>query len=1018
MPEEERLAIRLLGELVVARGAARQPLPASKKTRALLGYLVIAAAAQTRSRLCDLLWDTPDDPRAALRWSLTRLRPLVDEPTMARIVANRETVAFEAEGADVDLADVTALIGARGERLSAASTEALEAAARRFSGELLEGLELPDCYRYHEWLSAERERVRGLELGLLDAIVTRLNPTEPERALEYARRRVAIDPLDDTAHASVVRILARLGRRADASAQIETCQHILSRELGGRRSPALDAARVALAQETARRRESVAEPRVPSAAPVDPPPDAAHQESGARPLVGRRTELVTIQNAVAALATDRASEVLLISGEPGIGKTRLAEELVGLARAAGASALIARTFEAEQARPYGVWADLARHDKSSALRAPFDGREGDASGQQALFDAVVQALYAATRERRLTLVIDDLQWLDGASAALFHYVLRQLESTRVLFVFTARSGELDDNAPVVAILRSLRLANRLRPIELGPLDAEEIGALARLVTSHDVDSSRVFEESGGNPLFAREIARALAAGEDPHGFSMAKLVEDRLTRLDGPARDALLWAAALGRSWDPALLARASGAAIGAVIERLGALIRAGIVTLVEGEGELRYAFSHELVRRAVLGASPEPMRRLVHLGIARTLEGEVGDDDPRWSEIVHHASMAQDARLAAAACERAGAACLRMCAPSQAREFARRGVFWADRLPDPERLVRRSALLWKAATAGVDSSFDVESELERTMAEARERDLPQVEAACRCALAEIAYERGDDDDAVERNVRDAASLSRHTDDVDAAKSLALAGYCLTMIERDHAKANDLLREAESLCERQGIELSDLYLGLGLAARHAGDREKAQKALERGVSCARRTRGAHHECVGLKHLAMLSSDEARWSDLSALAERLVQRADLLSEGSEAAFGRALGALARLGAGDPAARQALAVACDTLAELDARGSLAYVLTRSAEIDLERGEAAEARSAAERAVAAARVLGKPSGVARALAALARVAKEEGDHQGALELVAEAERLGDQPDGLSAAAKSALASARGAA
>ena len=109
--------------------------------------------------MCELLWDGPDDPRAALRWSLTKIRPLLDDDGAARIVADHEHVSFEPAGAVVDLASLRAESGTDPGSLS---IEVLARAAARFRGEFLEELDLPDCYRYHEWWTAERESIRAL----------------------------------------------------------------------------------------------------------------------------------------------------------------------------------------------------------------------------------------------------------------------------------------------------------------------------------------------------------------------------------------------------------------------------------------------------------------------------------------------------------------------------------------------------------------------------------------------------------------------------------------------------------------------------------------------------------------------------------------------------------------------------------------------------------------------------------------------------------------------------------------
>jgi len=146
------LEIRLVGDVSVRRGGVALALPASKKTRALLGYLAVTGRPQRRDRLCALLWDGPDDPRAALRWSLTKLRPVLDEADVARLVADRDHVELVAHGAAIDVATIRAAVpgGAPG-AIARATTAELAAAAPLIRGDLLEGLDLRDCYRWDEW---------------------------------------------------------------------------------------------------------------------------------------------------------------------------------------------------------------------------------------------------------------------------------------------------------------------------------------------------------------------------------------------------------------------------------------------------------------------------------------------------------------------------------------------------------------------------------------------------------------------------------------------------------------------------------------------------------------------------------------------------------------------------------------------------------------------------------------------------------------------------------------------------
>src|SRR4051812_45615066 len=198
--------IRVLGELVVVRGGRSLSLPASKKTRALLGYLAVTGRSHTRERLCELLWPGPDDPRAALRWSLTKLRAVLGAGFLE---ADRERVALA--GISTDLTDVQAIL-VRG--MEAAGTTDLSSAVSRFHGELCEGLGLPDCYRYQEWHTAERQAARALHASLLTTLVRRFE-ADPERALGWARQWVSIEPLSESAHGAVIRCLAKLGHKRE-----------------------------------------------------------------------------------------------------------------------------------------------------------------------------------------------------------------------------------------------------------------------------------------------------------------------------------------------------------------------------------------------------------------------------------------------------------------------------------------------------------------------------------------------------------------------------------------------------------------------------------------------------------------------------------------------------------------------------------------------------------------------------------------------------------------------------------
>jgi pimeloyl-ACP methyl ester carboxylesterase/DNA-binding SARP family transcriptional activator len=229
------LSIRLLGEFQVVRDGTPVALPPSRKTRALLAYLVVTGRRHRRERLCGLLWDVPDDPRGSLRWSLSRLRPLVDRPDREHIVADREFVAFDAKGVSVDLTQVRRELAGGPEALP---TERLLDLSAAFGGDFLEGMALPDQQDFEAWLLAERDGARRTRASLLSALLPRLMAT-PEKAIPHARHLVEADPWSLGAHVSLLECLVRTGRREEAELQRSRSEKALA-DAGTKDLTALD----------------------------------------------------------------------------------------------------------------------------------------------------------------------------------------------------------------------------------------------------------------------------------------------------------------------------------------------------------------------------------------------------------------------------------------------------------------------------------------------------------------------------------------------------------------------------------------------------------------------------------------------------------------------------------------------------------------------------------------------------------------------------------------------------------
>src|SRR5215831_2355072 len=172
MKSSQPLRINLLGPLEIHRGKQRVELPASKKARALLAYLISNTRKHRRDRLTELLWDVADDPKGGLRWCLTKIRPLVDDRQRSRILADRETVEFRPEDAQVDLLVLREKLKDGPSRLA---LNELQDLAAMFRGSFLESLDLPDFDNFQAWLVAAREDVRQQHMSILRAITKELS---------------------------------------------------------------------------------------------------------------------------------------------------------------------------------------------------------------------------------------------------------------------------------------------------------------------------------------------------------------------------------------------------------------------------------------------------------------------------------------------------------------------------------------------------------------------------------------------------------------------------------------------------------------------------------------------------------------------------------------------------------------------------------------------------------------------------------------------------------------------------
>ncbi len=264
--EQSQVSLTMLGPMRLSRGGVDVPLPKSRKVRALLAFLALSNREVTRSRLCELLWDVPSDPRGELRWCLSRLRSVLDDDDRQRVVTRGDAVALDLDDCDVDVLRITRASNADPRALDLSQLLAL---AALFRGELLEDLQIDDSPLFGQWLGAERRRLRTAHVSVLQTIVDRLPPEAPE-VLEHLARWLEVDPFERVAHERLLTALVRQGRVREAEAHLAATIRLF--ELEG-----LEWIGIREAWRRAKDAQRSAEPRVLSAEPppASAPPDPA-----------------------------------------------------------------------------------------------------------------------------------------------------------------------------------------------------------------------------------------------------------------------------------------------------------------------------------------------------------------------------------------------------------------------------------------------------------------------------------------------------------------------------------------------------------------------------------------------------------------------------------------------------------------------------------------------------------------------------------------------------------------------
>ena len=400
-------------------------------------------------------------------------------------------------------------------------------------------------------------------------------------------------------------------------------------------------------------------------------------------MVGRDRELARVTGLLDD-AVAGAGRLMLCTGEAGIGKTRLAEELAAAALARAVPVAWARAADRDSSPPYGLWrlvlAEAAirtgtgdggpRPDLWSQVFGDAERPALADSGSAyrfALFAEVRRRLAATAAPAGLLLVLDDLQWADEASAVLLTELVRQLRGTRILVFASYRTAPGPGDRGDQALLRMSAEANAER-LDLPGLPAQAIGDLLRAtgLPAPPEQVDEVHAETGGNPFLVRELARMLVdRGRGGAGSVPGRVIDataHRLTQVSQSARELLQTAAVAGNSFSVGVLARMLDVPVLSLLGPLDECRVAGFVVAGDQPGE--YRFSHALVRSAVAARLNADEQRRLHTAAADAIEALYeGQLRPHLTEVARHRVQASlpgdrtDRIRAATACEAAAAA-------------------------------------------------------------------------------------------------------------------------------------------------------------------------------------------------------------------------------------------------------------------------------------------------------------------------------------------------------------------------
>jgi DNA-binding winged helix-turn-helix (wHTH) protein/tetratricopeptide (TPR) repeat protein len=520
--------------------------------------------------------------------------------------------------------------------------------------------------------------------------------------------------------------------------------------------------------------------RAPLAGPPVPPALAA---AIAGDFIGRENELIRIQE-VWRTARLGHQQLVLIAGEPGVGKTRLSAEFASRCAAQG-SAVLAGYCEEEHLVPYQPFIECLtwyfRHCPQAALKAQLAEIGGggelaafvpelrtripdlpqpvaiDPEGQRyRLFECVGAILSVVSAQRPTLLVFDDIHWADKATLLLVRHLLRSSRPGAFAIVATYRDSELGRTHPLSELLPDLRRETGVTRVALRGLKVEHVRRIVHGIIGPGAPSRLpqiVMDYTDGNPFFATEMLLHLKetgtvtrfndpatdAADLPVSEGIKEVIGRRLSRLSDSCNRALSVAAVLGREFDVSLMESVADLSENALLDALEEATRAGVLSESSGlEG--RFQFRHALIRETLYGELSSPRRARLHRRIGEALEASAREDpDSRLGELAYHFSEAASAGIADKAVDyaiRAGDHAADALAHEDAARLFEMALHSLEFRPAGRETARMRAELHSRRARSFDALGQWSPEIRELEAALEELGEEQSERRCECLLA------------------------------------------------------------------------------------------------------------------------------------------------------------------------------------------------------------------------------------------------------------------------------------------